>query len=507
LTRARRDRYTTLTMHDDLGERLLQAGVITQAQLTSLQLAPNTSGGAIVRDVLRLGADEAAVYAFFERRGYGPPADAAFLATHDPTLTARIPRSTVNRLVALPISRVAGSILTAMADPSDRAAVAELAHRLDSPIRTVLARVSDLEQLFQRAYGDGTPSQPPRRSTATYERVVVREPPTNEPAQPRTTEPSRLPMPPGVVEQRRGANPSEPPIPLVRPAVSRAAEPPVAEVDANAPGTLRNLAAPTGPTSEPSLSTTAETLARPATDQVTVVSVPPVAATSAFGSGATRATQSNVRKSSRPPATTLGEVPRAVAAPTREFRPPTTQRPSVASFNTLAGGPPVPIENSLREIARASDRDAVLRAACHATATVCRSAVFLARRRDLLIGWEGAGVGISHDVVRNLWLPISGPSVFRDALSRARDYMGPPGSSAIDCVYRAVTGSRGGVTLVRPLMLRGKVIALLAVDGLSYGDQGSMRVTAVVNAVIEAFERIILANKAAGRTSEPPTSA
>jgi hypothetical protein len=147
-----------------------------------------------------------------------------------------------------------------------------------------------------------------------------------------------------------------------------------------------------------------------------------------------------------------------------------------------------------------------LRAACHATATVCRSAVFLARRRDLLIGWEGAGVGISREAVRNLWLPISGPSVFRDALSRARDYLGPPGTSSVDCVYRAVTGSHGGITLVRPIMLRGKVIALLAIDGLSYGDQGAMRVTTVVNAVIEAFERIILANKASGRPSEPPLS-
>lgn len=485
-------------MHDDLGERLLQAGVITQAQLSSLQLAPTTSGGAIVRDVLRLGADEAAIYAFFERRGYGPPAEAAFLAGHDTSLTARIPRSTVNRLLALPLSRVSGAVLTAMADPSDRAAVAELAHRLDSPIRTVLARVSDLEALIRRAYGDGTPSVPPRSSTVPFDRVVPHETPAIDLVTRRPNDARQLPVPAGIALATQTTKPSEPTIPLVRPAVTKPHEP--VEAQQATDGTERDLPRAITPTTQPDIDATAIPLTRPARDDATATAE---ASPPGPGPGPSPTTEFSPRRSSRPPATTAREIPRTAAAPTREFAP-TAQRPSTASFNSLAGAPPVPIENSLREIARATERDAVLRAACNATATVCRSAVFLARRRDLLIGWEGAGVGIARDTIRDLWLPISGPSVFRDALSRARDYLGPPGTSSIDCVYRAVTGSRGGVMLIRPVMLRGKVIALLAVDGLSYGDQGAIRVTTVVNAVIEAFERIILANKAAGRPSEPP---
>jgi len=476
-----------MTMVDDLGERLMQAGVITPAQLTALRETPNVSGGALVREALKLGATEQTMAAFFERRGYGPPIGESQLGGRDPTLSDRIPRSTVTRLLVMPLHRSSGAILTAMADPSDRAAVAELAHRLDSPIRPLPARVSDVERLISEAYGDGTPSIPPRRVTSSFARPSMEPTPAVELVQRKSSAPpraSQLPIPAGVAGMPSPAfplvtRPSNGTAPLASPGVSPAASP------GTSPGMAAAAAPPRG-----SLQTTDRDITRPN-----------------FGSDAgysqEPATLSAATDLPRAAAPTQRDLPAASAAG-NELHALSGRRNSIPSFGTLAGGPPVPIESSLREIARASDRDGVLRAACHAAATVCRSAVFLARRRDLLIGWEGAGVGISRDAIRNLWLPISGPSVFRDSISRARDYMGPPGSSSIDCVYRAATGSRGGVTLVRPVMLRGKVIALLAVDGLGYGDQGVQRITTVVNAVIEAFERIILANKAAGRASEPP---
>lgn len=463
-----------MTMVDDLGERLMQAGVITPAQLAALRETPNVSGGALVREALKLGATESTMAAFFERRGYGPPIGESQLGGRDPSLSDRIPRSTVTRLLVMPLHRSSGAILTAMADPSDRAAVAELAHRLDSPIRPLPARVSDVERLITEAYGDGTPSLPPRRVTSSFARPSMEPTPALDLVQRKSSPPpraSQLPIPAGVTGM------PSPAFPLVtRPSNGTA---PLAS-----PGVAAAVAAPRG-----SLQTTDRDITRPN-----------------FGSDVSHSHEQTTRAAgtelSRVSAPTQRDLPAAAAG--GELQALSGRRNSIPSFAAMAGGPPVPIESSLREIARAADRDGVLRAACHAAATVCRSAVFLARRRDLLIGWEGAGVGIAREAIRNLWLPISGPSVFRDSISRARDYMGPPGSSSIDCVYRAATGSRGGVTLIRPVMLRGKVIALLAVDGLGYGDQGVQRITTVVNAVIEAFERIILANKAAGRASEPP---
>lgn len=473
-------------MVDDLGERLMQAGVITPAQLAILRETPNVSGGAMVREALKLGATEQTMAAFFERRGYGPPIGESQISGRDPSLSERIPRSTVTRLLAMPLHRSSGAILTAMADPSDRAAVAELAHRLDSPIRPLPARVSDVERLITEAYGDGTPSLPPRPVTSSFARPSMDPNPAVDRVQRNSTSPprgSQLPIPAGVTGM------PAPAIPLVtRPGNGTAPVASPATSPAASVGTSPGMAAPVAPPPGP-LQTTERDITRPN-----------------FGSDVSgshdQPTPADGTELPRLSAPTQRDLPAATAG--SEFQALSGRRNSIPSFGAIAGGPPVPIESSLREIARASDRDAVLRAACHAAATVCRSAVFLARRRDLLIGWEGAGVGISRDAIRNLWLPISGPSVFRDSISRARDYMGPPGSSSIDCVYRAATGSRGGVTLVRPVMLRGKVIALLAVDGLGYDDQGVQRVTTVVNAVIEAFERIILANKAAGRSSEPP---
>jgi hypothetical protein len=98
-------------------------------------------------------------------------------------------------------------------------------------------------------------------------------------------------------------------------------------------------------------------------------------------------------------------------------------------------------------------------------------------------------------LVQAMWLPIDSPSVLREVVAHAEPYFGPPGSAPTDTLLLAVWGSRGGDLFVQPIVLSGRVVALLCVDDLQYGPMGRERIEAVVTALVEAFERIIVDSK------------
>ncbi len=141
------------------------------------------------------------------------------------------------------------------------------------------------------------------------------------------------------------------------------------------------------------------------------------------------------------------------------------------------------------------DRDEVVELACHGALTVSRAAVLLALRKGVLKGWDGAGAGLSRDAVRNLWLPTSSPSMFRDVMQTGEPYVGAPGTSAADGLFRAAIGGRGGVVVLMPIGVGGKVVAVLAADDVTFGPLGVERIEILARAVGEAFERIIVQRK------------
>ncbi len=160
-----------------------------------------------------------------------------------------------------------------------------------------------------------------------------------------------------------------------------------------------------------------------------------------------------------------------------------------------ADAQPASMDGVVAELATRGTRDEVVRLACQGAVTVARSAIFLARRKSVVLGWESAGSGVSRDAVRNLWLPLSSPSVFRDAVLQNETYLGPHGIESVDVVFRAVVASQGGRLMVRPIALRGQVVALLCTDGLGWAQAGCDRVQVLGDEVGRAFERILIAGK------------
>lgn len=178
----------------------------------------------------------------------------------------------------------------------------------------------------------------------------------------------------------------------------------------------------------------------------------------------------------------------AGAAPAAENK---VSRVSLLGSKAAAGD----IGPVLSGIRSARDRDAVVRLACDGAITVSRAAVFLALKKGVLKGWDGAGIGISRDSVRNLWIPAGSASMFKRVLDEGTTFVGPYGAGIADGLFKAAVGSRGGDVMVQPVLLEGKVVGLLCVDDLRPGPLARGRIESLANAVGEAFRRVISAGK------------
>jgi hypothetical protein len=143
----------------------------------------------------------------------------------------------------------------------------------------------------------------------------------------------------------------------------------------------------------------------------------------------------------------------------------------------------------------AVSRDDALRTACEAALTVGGTAVFLGVRKGLLVGWDGLGPGISRDALRNLWIPVTTPSVLKRVIDSGAPHWGPHGAAPADQLFRAATGCRGSKLAVHAVFAGDKAMGLLCVDDPRYAESGQERLAVLTHALGEALKRLILARK------------
>ena len=246
---------------------------------------------------------------------------------------------------------------------------------------------------------------------------------------------------------------------------------------------------------------------------------PGSAASSASGSVAPRSEPSSRRRVTRPmvPITAptapepSAEPPPEPPVPTPTEAPPRRARsiisPAEASWGDLedpAPRPtparpgrrrritaPPPVGPLLADLRRARDRDTIVRLTCDGVASVAKVVVFLALRRGVLRGWEARGGQLTPDAVRNLWIPIGSPSVFKRVIATGESYEGPHGTSTADDLFRAATGSRGGRLVIHAVRVAGKPLGALCAEGVRFDDLGRRRVEELVLAAGRAFERVL----------------
>jgi hypothetical protein len=480
-------------MADDLGARLVQAGLVTRDQLAEVLGAAPPHEGALVVGLADRGLAENALAGFFVAAGFGPLMEPEDLSGADPRAVRMLPAKMAVQLYALPVRLSAAGLVVAMAAPTDRHAVAEISRATGSEVLPTVARVGELRRALREAHPDGPPSNPPlspESEPPVLELVNVRKPGR------------RVPQGDGYLGSTRGAERVE-----ARALVGR--RPASEDEDDGFVPLVRHkpVSQPTRgyPRERKIITRTFEKLGKKRDEKVVPV-------------GQDRRSDGEWAKgpASRPPpppppaakAKAKSEPP---AAPPRSIIPPEHERwdlddapenkvdpdklRRIAPRRPSRPPRPAPIGGTLSAIRASRDRDEVVELACRAALTVSRAAVLLARRKNVLKGVDGAGVGLSRDAVRNLWIPTSSPSMFRDVISRGEPYQGSPGTSAADGLFRAALGSRGGTVALQPVAVGTKVVAVLAADDLRYADEGLERLEVLAKAVGEAFERIIVASK------------
>ncbi|MBW2224340.1 MAG: hypothetical protein JRF54_09005 [Deltaproteobacteria bacterium] len=185
-------------------------------------------------------------------------------------------------------------------------------------------------------------------------------------------------------------------------------------------------------------------------------------------------------KSSHIPLPVVSGAPPAAPAslPPASFRPPTASGSAVDAH--------------LAELARATSRDDVVRIACHACLAVSRGAAFLALRKGVFRGWDGAGGDVTNAGIRSLWVPASNPSILNEVLHTGRVFHGAYGQTAADHLFRAAFGSHGREVVIVPVMIGARMVGVLCANDPS---NETALVERVAEGVGKAFERLIVTQK------------
>jgi hypothetical protein len=184
-----------------------------------------------------------------------------------------------------------------------------------------------------------------------------------------------------------------------------------------------------------------------------------------------------------PPPSAVPSAPSPVAAQA-EARPSTERPPVVAA---------AAIDARLAELRQVDTRDDAVRVACEACLLASRGAAFLALRKGVFRGWDGAGEGVTRASIRSLWVPASNPSILNEVLHTGKVFHGAYGQTAADHLFRAAFGSHGRDVIIVPVLIGARMVGVLCANEPA---ENSI-VERTAGALGQAFERLIVSQKSA----------
>ncbi len=113
-------------MHEDLGQKLVDAGLITEGVLAKAFQQQKSMGESITGSLVKIGAlTEDALLAFLSQHFAARPVDLRNYEP-DPALTRLIPGDVATKFMALPIRRTGRKLVVAMANPSNIFAIDDI---------------------------------------------------------------------------------------------------------------------------------------------------------------------------------------------------------------------------------------------------------------------------------------------------------------------------------------------------------------------------------------------
>jgi hypothetical protein len=153
------------------------------------------------------------------------------------------------------------------------------------------------------------------------------------------------------------------------------------------------------------------------------------------------------------------------------------------------------IDAHLGELGRVGSRDEVVHIACGACLAAARGAAFLALRKGVFRGWDGAGEEVTSAGIRSLWVPASNPSILNEVLHSGRAFHGAYGQTAADHLFRAALGSQGRDVIVVPVLVGSRMVGMLCANDPTSDTSAIER---IAEGMGQAFERLIVSRKSGG---------
>ncbi len=188
---------------------------------------------------------------------------------------------------------------------------------------------------------------------------------------------------------------------------------------------------------------------------------------------------------------TVSKTPSAVPSASV---PPASQTPSWRSAPRPPGVSDSAIDAHLVQLRRVDTRDDAVGVACQACLMMSRGAAFLALRKGVFRGWDGAGEDVTSGSIRSLWVPASNPSILNEVLHNGKVFRGAYGQTAADQLFRAAFGSHGREVVIVPVLIGARMVGVLCANDPAADTSVIER---VAEALGEAFERLIVSQKSA----------
>jgi hypothetical protein len=523
-------------MHSDVGALLVEGGVISEQQLKHALTTVVQYSGTLVHNLIRLGyIADGELASFLSSKLKMPMAEKNQFENLPAFITRLVPNDTVVAHRLIPIMLHQGVLHVAMADPTDRAALEEIAFATGYKASPVVARNTLIEEAMARYYGippeDGAlPPQafqlpPDPQTTDVFPQPAEQEPPPaeEEPEQPSPTAFSRtldtLPAEEPPPEKPEGAEESvQPPDQgedqeagqeagleqaKKRLEVVEKEEDELEELFFGLGGEDRGIVHLTHRKGE--VLHGSGTIADAIRSSQAGVEPPPEEQKpgSALESILFRArAEAETKRVGEEVDEVVKEHMQVTEAESGEHPPgpgevSDEELPAEPPFEPLTSG-----EDARILIGEAGDRDEVARILVRfALSIMPRIALFIVKR-DIVVGWMGGGEGINSRQVKGIMIPLNSPSVFRTVRETGTDYFGSLPKTTVNDIFISALGDlRPRQILLVPVTVQHKPICIL------YGDCGSSPgfskdlspVHLLLADVSQAFERMILQAKMSRR--------
>lgn len=435
-----------------LGDALLEAGSITEQDISKALELQASFGGRLGTNLLEIGAlGEGELLTMLGRLRHTQTVEADGFQTIAPDLLRLVPPRLAKRFEVVPVRRSGGTLLVASIDPGDALAEDELSTITGSMVRTVIGLEIRVRAALERYYripqsvrltalsrrldgrGSGVFSLP---GTAVSDSESLAD------------DQSLIAVPDG---RSSSATPS-----AATPAPETASSAEATKLGEQAIARQRPLPPPrTEPIREVAISE----------EEYADIFGPGNESGSGSGRGGTGSRGSGSGTGIQPNGadTDLDGTAEAAAA-------------------SLPADPEARLEAAADRLARAGMRDDV----ADALLAFCRPdldrRLLLIRRGQQILGWRGEGMGIDAAKARAIEIDSGAPSLFGNLTEHPQLWAGPLPPFPAQASLLAVLGASPSGCVVGPLVVRGKVIGFL------YADNGA---DGIAEAPVTLLERLL----------------